>query len=555
MAMNGKPAVSAQEKSPELESPKVVANPWKETFDFLSPATEELTSRWSAIYLNNFGRESFFPEKKVGKMFRDLCEIFIACLRDNSLDLYLENLSEKGEMFCRLGIPFEEVMISLHLFEEVCAEKFLESYPNRSQLPEILVELEEIHNEGLTTLAISYFRAAKKEMQKITEGAQEENKSLREELSKTKEFAFLHSASELSSMQLAIGNINHKLKSRLHQLSRIQKLADAIDNEPHLPKLLNIITNHLLLNCPAYSNIYFGLFDEERKKVVVHTQESKQSVECRLLETFYYSELPREFQDALYDETKKYAHFSGYRSLPKSLIELVSPHIQREFLVLPIRKFHEVVGFMLIGTPVEHFFGKSNYKFYQRLGQTISKAVTSALLFSKSRKQNEFTLLLDELKKKESSEQSISTVLDFCLGSLINILGAERSSVMRYDASTKELKVCAAKGYKVYPISGIPVKWGEGIAGLALKESKIISITKLKEASRTHILSRLMNPDEVPEIRLRSLLCIPLIEKEKPLGVVNISTINFYKDFEASEIEMANRVVGRMTELVKELSA
>lgn len=521
---------------------------------FLAPATEKLVERWSALYLGDFGRDAFFPGRRVEKTFKELVEIFIGCLKENSLDVYLENLSEKGETFCRMGIPFEEVIISLHLFEEVCAEYFLEFYPHRSKLPEILVELEELHNEGLTSLAISYFHAAKKELQKMTGGLQEENKALQEELSKTKDFAFLHTSKELSSMQLVIHNINHKLKNSLHQLSRIQKLGEALDNEPHLPKLLKIASHHVLSNCPAHSEVYFGFFDEERKRVTLYHQESKQSPECEIAETFYYSELPREFQDALYDETKKYGHFRDYQALPKTLVELIGSNLQREFLLLPIRRFRELAGFTLIGTPLEHFFGKSNYKFYQRLGQTLSKAVVSASLFTKTKIKDEFTLFLDELKKKESSEEPLGTVLDFCLGSLIDILGAERSSVMRYHHETKELRVCAAKGYKVYPISGIPVKWGEGIAGVALKEAKIVSITKLKEASRNRLLSRFIQNGDAPEIKLKSLLCIPLMDKENPLGVVNISTINFHKDFDASEIEMANHVVSRMTKLIKELS-
>ncbi len=538
--MNGRSGVSIQESS--VAATATPRGPWVEAAGFLAPTIDQLADRWSALYLGNFGRESFFPGKRVEKTFRELCGIFVGCLRDNSLDLYFENLAEKGEMFCRMGIPFEEVMICLHLFEEICAGKFVESYPDRPKLPEILVELEEIHNEGITTLAIAYFHAAKKEMQNMTEGLLEENKSLREELSTTKDFAFIHSSKELSSMQLVIHNINQKLRNRLYQLSRIQKLADAIDSEPHLPKLLKIITDHLLMNCPTASDVCFGFFDEERKKVTLYHRESEGSAECDILETFYYSELPKEFQDALYDESKKYAHLKGTRSLPKSLGDLDSTQTQREFVVLPVRKFHEVIGFTLVGTPVEHFFGKSNFKFFQRLGQTVSKAIASAILFTKTKQQNEFAVLLSELDKKRASEQPTHTVLDFCLGSLIQLLGAERSSVMRYDESARELKVCAAKGYKVYPISGIPVKWGEGIAGLALKESKIISITKLK------------GPNHTPEIRLRSLLCIPLLEGKKPLGVVNISTLNFYRHFDSSEVEMANHVVTRMTQLVKELS-
>ena len=125
---------------------------------------------------------------------------------------------------------------------------------------------------------------------------------------------------------------------------------------------------------------------------------------------------------------------------------------------------------------------------------------------------------------------------------------------MRFDPAKKELKVCAAKGYKVYPISGTPIKWGEGIAGMALKESKIISIPKLRDPSKTPLLNRLLMENDAHEIKLKSLICVPLLDGAKPLGVINVSTINFHRHFEKSDIEMVHQIANRMSGLLKDFS-
>ena len=119
----------------------------------------------------------------------------------------------------------------------------------------------------------------------------------------------------------------------------------------------------------------------------------------------------------------------------------------------------------------------------------------------------------------------------------------------------KELRVYAAKGYKVYPITGSPIRWGEGIAGLALKDSKIISISKMKDADSSELLNSILRrPMSAQEIKIKSLLCIPLKNNDTPLGVVNLSTINYYQYFDKSDIEMAHHVIRRMSGLLAGLT-
>src|SRR3989338_10801469 len=100
------------------EESKTLETALIEQAGFLSPLAGTLAERWARLYLDNFGRGAFFSEKRVGKTFRELVENFIGCLKEGRIDAYLETLSEKGETFYRLRIPFEEVMISLYSFFE-----------------------------------------------------------------------------------------------------------------------------------------------------------------------------------------------------------------------------------------------------------------------------------------------------------------------------------------------------------------------------------------------------------------------------------------------------
>src|SRR3989338_11335759 len=164
---------------------------------FLAALCPQLVERWTELYLSVFGRSAFFSTQRVQKIFKELAELLVKSLKEKSLDPYFQNLQEKGSAFYRLGVPFEEVIISLHLFEEACLEQFLNAYPNRSQLPELICAMEELHHEGLTYLASSYFETMKKEMQKLTNSLLEENKGLETELAEVKDAFFSHTRKEL----------------------------------------------------------------------------------------------------------------------------------------------------------------------------------------------------------------------------------------------------------------------------------------------------------------------------------------------------------------------
>ena len=530
---------------------KVYEGTLSEQAVFLSPLSGAIVSRWSELYLETFGRNAFFPPQRVRKIFQELTGIFIGCLEARSLDVYFENLGERGTHFARLGVPFEEVILSLHLFEETCVEQFLQSYADRSKLARQILAMEELHSRGLTCLAVSYFHAAKAGLERLTDGLQEENRGLREELTKTRDSLFTLTRNELNSMQLLLASVNQKLRSRVYQLGRLQRLFEALGEETDASKLLKLAADQLAALLPAGSGPLFGVFGDDRKIVSLYRQ-SAHGEECSLERQFYFSELPEAFQAALYDPERRAAHFQDFRHFPRPIAELTGLRSPQEFLLMPLRRYSEVTGFIVLTTPAEGFFTKANYRFFQRAGQVIGKAIVTASLHRAHRQSARLEAFRAEMERPDARE-SFETALDRCLASLMELTGAERSSLMRLDEHARELRVSVAKGVRVYPIGGLALKWGEGIAGLALKESRPIAIARMAAGAKTPKRGRLSGffaPKHPSESGLKSLLCVPVGTPGRPLGVINLSTIHFFKDFDSSEIGAACEIAGRMGELL-----
>lgn len=521
---------------------------------FLAPLSDRLTDRWASQYLEIFGRNAFFPETRVRKLFGELVRLFIECLKANSLDLYFEDLSEKGRLFSRLGVPFEEIILSLHLFEETCLEQFLLYYRDRSRLPELVRIMEELHSEGLAVFASSYFETTKSQLESLSQSLREENETLRGELERARESVFSLAQNELKSMQLILSGVNQKLKSRVYQLGRIQRVSDSLDSETHLGRLLKIATQQCLLLLPAGSDAVFAFPDEAMHRVNLYRQESKAEAECPLFKEIYRSELCAPLQEMLFDEEKKFVELSGFDQLPPALRASAALKGLKTHLALPLRKYGRTMGFALLSSPAEGFFNKGNYKFFGRVAHGIAGAVHSARLHAESRRKLSFEAWLEAQKRTDIAGAPAERGLDFCLASLLELSGAERTSLMRYDPLSRELRVFAAKGLLVYPIAGRAIKWGEGIAGLALKTAKPVAVSHLEGPKRKGLFDKWRKSRKHPgESRVRSLLCLPLSSGETPLGVVNISTIHYFKEFGSTEIEMASQITNRISEILRDL--
>jgi len=121
-----------------------------------------------------------------------------------------------------------------------------------------------------------------------------------------------------------------------------------------------------------------------------------------------------------------------------------------------------------------------------------------------------FRLIISEI----NSNPDLDRVLDLIIQKAIQIVEAERGSLMLFDPQSEELYIKSSVGLNKRTISGVRIKPGEGIAGWVFKEDKPLLI---KEGAKD---LRFKKFEEI-EVELKSIISVPLKIKNQVIGVIN----------------------------------
>jgi len=93
---------------------------------------------------------------------------------------------------------------------------------------------------------------------------------------------------------------------------------------------------------------------------------------------------------------------------------------------------------------------------------------------------------------------------------------AEQASLMILDEATKELTIKASKGVPEYLTRTLHLKKGEGVAGKVLEKAVPLLVTDIEREPRLGLHKKM-------RYKTRSFISIPLVLKDEPIGVLNIT--------------------------------
>ncbi|MDD3147401.1 MAG: diguanylate cyclase [Candidatus Riflebacteria bacterium] len=131
-------------------------------------------------------------------------------------------------------------------------------------------------------------------------------------------------------------------------------------------------------------------------------------------------------------------------------------------------------------------------------------------------------------------------LLKFVLTHAIEVLEAERGSIMLLDDQTDELMVKVASGGRYRVFSGTPIRLGQGVCGqVALDGQGLICNEGFKD-SRFRNFGSLMPVEDI-----KSLICSPLKFKEGTIGVINIVNKRNSTDFRESDLSLLNLIASQ----------
>ena len=151
--------------------------------------------------------------------------------------------------------------------------------------------------------------------------------------------------------------------------------------------------------------------------------------------------------------------------------------------------------------------------------------------------------------QKKTSQEELDTILRF--GSLINsslniedvldhamkwaeeFMDAEASSVYELNKEKNEIFIRLARGEKREPIRGIRLKVGEGISGWVVKTGRPVvsqDVSKDKRFSDKY--------DKKTGFKTRSMICVPLIAKDEPIGALQVINKKSKKPFTQPDFKL-----------------
>ncbi len=220
---------------------------------------------------------------------------------------------------------------------------------------------------------------------------------------------------------------------------------------------------------------------------------------------------------ALHKEAVALGHDAHQDSRFKFVPEL-SEDKYKSMLSVPLIYRGEVLGVINVRTVNDHQYTKTQVRLLQSIASQISGAVENSRQYRKLEKRASQLSTLSEVSKTITSDLYLEEILQLIVAATADSMSFKICSLMLLDEDKQELVIKATQSKSKDYAKKANVKIGESVAGRALAEGRTITVYDLKHSTEY------ATPDLAKREGLSSLAAIPLLVKNKKIGVLNCYT-------------------------------
>ena len=317
------------------------------------------------------------------------------------------------------------------------------------------------------------------------------------------------------------------------ELALMHRLSEIV-NEKNLEQMLHDISKLIMEQLDADSALIY-LYDDNREKLVLsgaHNPHPPQvgKITMNLGEgiTGWVGENRKSV--SISRNASEDPRFKLFNSLREDKFEA--------FLSVPITVNEELVGVLNVQHRKPHAHSDSELK----IAQTITKGIAGALEREKALEQaSKKSQQIEALSKmSQSIAQGIylREILQLIVKMTAEMMGSKICSLMLLDEKQRLLKIEATQSLSEEYKSKPPVKVEVSVSGRAIQEKRPIVVLDVTKDPQFNY------PDIARKENLKSLLIVPMMSKEKPIGVINCYTIKVHS-FGAEEIQLLQAVANQ----------
>ncbi len=221
---------------------------------------------------------------------------------------------------------------------------------------------------------------------------------------------------------------------------------------------------------------------------------------------------------------------------------MILPEMQDQrtesFLSVPMTVQREIIGVLNVKTDQPHHYPPRTIRFLQSVANQAAAAVQGMRLQEGVKLQATQLSAISEVSKTITSNLYLTEILQLIVAMAARTFNFKICSIMLLDEERQELVIKATQSKSRDYVNKPNLRVGESIAGRAMQEGRIMSVPDVRQAPEYRF------PDIAEKEGLCAMICIPLITRQRSIGVLNCYT-DRPKLFSTEEVESLRTVANQ----------
>jgi signal transduction protein with GAF and PtsI domain len=208
------------------------------------------------------------------------------------------------------------------------------------------------------------------------------------------------------------------------------------------------------------------------------------------------------------------------------------------FLSVPVIAKNEVIGVINVQHRNPHRHSESEIALLSAIGHQVGGAIENASLYEAMRRKTLQLETLLQVSTTITSTRYLEEMLHLIVTITAQTMGSAICSIMLVDDERGELRIAATQSLSDAYRSKPPLKIGQAVSGRAVLEGRPMAVLDVT------VDPGYVYPDLARREGLRSLLSVPMLYKNRGVGVINSYTAEPHV-FLSDEIELLQAIANQ----------
>ncbi len=192
------------------------------------------------------------------------------------------------------------------------------------------------------------------------------------------------------------------------------------------------------------------------------------------------------------------------------------------FVSVPILSKGEVVGVINVQHKRSKRYAEEKLALLTTIANQVGSAIDNARLYDEMRQKARRLETLSQVSETVASSRLLEEVLQLIVTMTAQLMSSKISSIMLVDQDSGELRIAATQSLSEAYRRKPPLKIGQSMSGRAVQEQRPMYIPDVT-AEGGYFYRDLARQEG-----LHSLLTVPMLMKERTIGVINVYTSTHY---------------------------